>query len=890
MKRLIQVAWPVLLGPIICLSVLTCSCHDDSVEIAVVDVRGDLPAALGGATAPGLMAELRVAGGAAYPVTLNPDGSLNCFIPGVFAGTHTLTMSFSIPYGPAAAGSGQTKLALGQASMTVYLGPGMNHIIFDLSSLTFPDDDGDGISNLEELLLGTDPLTKNIVEQYLPYLYSYEGIEIRSLFFTSEDDGWAVGYNYDPAPGVILHYQSGGWRVVDVPGIGDDWALESVHFPAADDGWAVGGKQGLGLILHYQNGQWSEVAPPDVDGSWWPLYSVNFPSVDEGWAVGQDPDHGLPVMLHYSSGSWSKVDLSGFGLVYFSLTSVYFTGTDEGWAVGHGNQYVEAIDQNVYFGVVLHYSEGTWTLASAPAGDFDDTRLFSVHFPAADEGWAAGVDENFWEPVIFHYSQGAWSKEDLTGTDVFSGSVYSIYFPSQDEGWAAGKSGGPLDGGLILHYQNGAWTKAVHPSVQVNGPPNEEEWPPTTLYSVHFPTTDRGWFGGTFYYQDKWGDDKQKEMVLSYDAGTWSAASPIYMNRELRIADVSFPSPGEAWAVGMEQGGEILHYQDGAWSNVEPYVVDWGWSPCSSCGANCITCKPWRLNAVDFFSTSLGWAVGQRYDATHNVGAILHYDSGAWAPEPVPDLGPNSWGLYDVNFPAADQGWAVGTYSDGTNLSHGVILNYQSGTWVSVSAPDTGSTSWWLRRVQFPSPDQGWAVGVHCGPNGMCDGAPEDRGILLHYDSGVWSNVTLPDPAPGWYLSSVSFPAEDEGWAVGMACPNWYSECNGIIYHYAGGSWQLDPTPAIGSSVWGLNDVFFPAANEGWAVGVSDWGSQSSHGVVLHYWGGQWQVFDDLIMDPRDMWWTLNSVSCADQDHCLFAGIEVTNLSPINYKGLILKY
>jgi len=896
-KSMIKFTILMLSASIIWLSVLSCSSgQDDSIGIATSDVRGVLPAVLEGATPTGLKAELQVAGGGAYQVALNPDGTLSAFIPGVFAGTHTLTMSFFIMYVPAAAqaGTGQARLALGQASMTVYLWPGMNHIIFDFSSLTFPEDDGDGISNLDELLLGTDPLTKNIVEQYLPLLPSWGGVEIRSLFFTSEDDGWAVGYNYEGAD-LIMHYQSGVWKVVDDPVADGNPGLNSVHFPSVDEGWAVGtthiylsGWKDQGVILHYQSGQWSQVAPPDMGGANWTLNSVFFPSVDEGWAVGDN------TILHYSSGSWSAVDLSGPLPDRWGLRTVYFISPDDGWAVGWGE-----LASGFAFGVIFHYSGGTWSLESAPLDIFDYMELNSVQFTTADEGWAVGVS---WDgPVILHYSHGSWSLEDISSLGHLYGlpTLVSISFPKPGEGWVVGKDlmdeYNPNYPGLLLHYQNGAWSQVMPPYIQ--GSFYDEEygigWYPSWFNAIHFPTADKGWIGGAFLTRDDMGppDGTRNAMILSHDAGAWTASSPLIMDSEFRLADLSFPDASEGWAVGdipSDGSGMILHYQDGAWSDAKIDFIDWYWRYYLDPDAWGL---PWHLYAVDFPSVSLGWVVGAYPLASGQyVGGVLHYDSGIWSDDPVPDLGPNNWYLYDVNFPAADQGWAVGEYKDGADLSHGVILNYQSGTWVSVPAPETGSTTWYLTNVQFPSPDQGWAVGTHCGPESWCsDAEPGDGGILLHYDSGVWTNVTLPDPAPGWYLSSVSFPAEDEGWAVGMACPNWYSECDGIIYHYAGGSWQLDPTPAVGSSVWALIDVFFVSPDEGWAVGVTDWSSATHQGLILHYSSGQWQVAGDLIMEPRNRWNAV-AVDCADQNNCLFGGNEIETISLNIYKGLILKY
>jgi fibronectin type 3 domain-containing protein len=105
----------------------------------------------------------------------------------------------------------------------------------------------------------------------------------------------------------------------------------------------VGGNRsnGRGVLLHYSNGTWTSVTPPDVSSSW-ELSNVHFTSPSEGWAVGDkytydyelgvnEPFEG--VLLHYSNGTWTSItppDVSSF----WWLNSVHFTSPSEGWAVG----------------------------------------------------------------------------------------------------------------------------------------------------------------------------------------------------------------------------------------------------------------------------------------------------------------------------------------------------------------------------------------------------------------------------------------------------------------------------------------------------------------------------------------------------------------------------
>ena len=50
----------------------------------------------------------------------------------------------------------------------------------------------------------------------------------------------------------------------------------------------------------------------------------------------------------------------------------------------------------------------------------------------------------------------------------------------------------------------------------------------------------------------------------------------------------------------------------------------------------------------------------------------------------------------------------------------------------------------------------------------MGNDTENDRGLLLHYQSGTWTTVAPPTVSTGWWeLAAVHFTSADEGWAVG---------------------------------------------------------------------------------------------------------------------------
>jgi hypothetical protein len=135
--------------------------------------------------------------------------------------------------------------------------------------------------------------------------------ELNSVHFTSADTGWAVGSDQANKRGVLLQYSQGGWSAINTKsGISwqspapADWELNSVYFTSPNEGWAVGSDlfHERGVMLFYSNDGWTSVSFPSVSTQW-RLNDVYFNSADEGWVVGTDWFHERGVMLHFISSS-----------------------------------------------------------------------------------------------------------------------------------------------------------------------------------------------------------------------------------------------------------------------------------------------------------------------------------------------------------------------------------------------------------------------------------------------------------------------------------------------------------------------------------------------------------------------------------------------------------
>jgi len=119
------------------------------------------------------------------------------------------------------------------------------------------------------------------------------------------------------------------WTVVNPPLVSSEWDLSGVYFTSPNEGWAVGADyfNNMVILLHYLNGSWSSVNPPIIGYVFAPeLSGVHFTSPDEGWAVGTIYTssfncHG--VLLHYHDGSWTSVTPPPFAVVGASFAGLY---------------------------------------------------------------------------------------------------------------------------------------------------------------------------------------------------------------------------------------------------------------------------------------------------------------------------------------------------------------------------------------------------------------------------------------------------------------------------------------------------------------------------------------------------------------------------------------
>ena len=354
-----------------------------------------------------------------------------------------------------------------------------------------------------------------------------------------------------------------GWVDLSPPDVSPDWSLYGVHFTSADEGWAVGTDyyNRKGVLLQFASNTWTSVDPPVVSPDW-ELFSVHFTSPTLGWAVGRDHVNSRGVLLRYLDGLWVSVTPPTVS-TYWYLNSVYFTSATEGWAVGvDGDEFSVANS-----GVILHYVNGSWSVATVAGYVSSIWTLNGVHFATAGDGWAVGDNLESYQGggVLLHYQNGAWSRVQPPNAGT-NWDLTSVYFTSANTGWAVGNDYQfPDETGLLFRYTNGTWTpvRRSHSSLDWN------------LFSTHFVSSAEGWAVGL----DVPALATQTGLLMHYSGGSWSFVSPPHVSSDWGLTGVHFTSSDEGWAVGRDHWngrGVLLRYSVFPEIQVTPASIDFG--------------------------------------------------------------------------------------------------------------------------------------------------------------------------------------------------------------------------------------------------------------------------------------------------------------------------
>jgi len=231
----------------------------------------------------------------------------------------------------------------------------------------------------------------------------------------------------------MYHYDGTHWSAVAVPILNATAVIPSIAMDSATDGWAIVSSSPTQPLIHYTNGAWEEgnalalgTAPTDY------LSQVTMLSATDGWAVGS---HDI---AHYDGIHWSLLDNAITQRMDLNLTSVAFASPDEGWAVGIVHTPGTPVAMG---GIILHYTQGTWTVAATPSA-----LLSSVVMVSPKEAWTGGV-ATAGGTSVWHLVNGQWTSVSIPNDD----GIVGMAMQSPTAGWA-------ISDNAIYQYHDGVWT------------------------------------------------------------------------------------------------------------------------------------------------------------------------------------------------------------------------------------------------------------------------------------------------------------------------------------------------------------------------------------------------------------------------------------------------
>jgi hypothetical protein len=271
-------------------------------------------------------------------------------------------------------------------------------------------------------------------------------VELDSVSFVNDGDGWAVGTGAQGHGCGLLHFHDGSWTTVACPkGINFGYNPPAVRMNSHDDGWIVGGSSKFegSTVLHYLNGTW-KIYPTDTTDqlSLFTNLAVSKQSGFWGWSSSD--------FFNAVSGSWVDV-LSDLGLALdatFTCNSLDFTPDGVGWAVGSVQLTIGATPR----AHILEYQHGVW---SAYPEQPSVGPLTLVRAGLFGEVWVAGGasqsdNVSTGGGLIMRYDGRKWKSVG----DPIDGQIHGIADVPNGDAWAVGDDG---RGAALLWYHGGYW-------------------------------------------------------------------------------------------------------------------------------------------------------------------------------------------------------------------------------------------------------------------------------------------------------------------------------------------------------------------------------------------------------------------------------------------------
>ena len=318
-----------------------------------------------------------------------------------------------------------------------------------------------------------------------------------------------------------------------------------------------------------------------------------------------------------------------------------------------------------------------------------------------------------------------------------------------------------------------------------------------------------------------------------------TVTSPNSSNNTNILFGAAATSQSDVWAVGIYYNQNftsqtlILHWDGAAWTIPA--------SPNPGSTGN-------QLNAVVALTASDAWAAGFFTDDNFVANTLVeHWDGVSWSVIPSPNNGSNGSFLQGLAAVAPDDIWAVGYYVDDNFVNQTLVEHWDGASWTIVPSPNRGADGSQLSGAAAVSANDIWAVGNSGQGAGVLT-------LIEHWDGSTWSIINSPNPGvSGNYLQGVTVvPGTLDVWAAGYYYQSGHPLT--LIEQWDGASWNIVPSPNVGTIGSSLFAVSGTAANNVWTVGAYNLNNQTGTlQTLIEQWDGSaWNVVSSPNEGPAD--------------------------------------
>ncbi len=238
--------------------------------------------------------------------------------------------------------------------------------------------------------------------------------------------------------------------------------------------------------------------------------------------------------------------------------------------------------------------------------------------------------------------------------------------------------------------------------------------------------------------------------------------------------------------------------------------------------------------------------------------------TGSWSIAPSPNGGFAPTSLSAVTCVTASDCWAVGRTEIGHTYANTALLHWNGSSWQVTPSPSVEQETNGLVDISCVSSSSCWAVGYR-----IILQTVQVQTLILRWDGVSWQIVPSPNVGSGFNaLYGVSCSSESDCWAVGFK--NGGSQATTLIHRWDGVAWTVHDSPNVGSQNNVLNAITCLSSSDCRAVGYS--GAAGAKSSLVAQWNGSAWTGSVLPSQPLAQENNLTSITCNSASSCWAVG------------------